>query len=54
LGHDCEVTAYLVGSLSGTALGVNEIPQRWLNQLDLSDEVKKVITNFVQTVKKRN
>ncbi len=54
LGNDCEVTAYLVGSLSGTALGVNAIPQRWLNQLDLSDEAEKVVANFVQTIRKRN
>lgn len=54
LGNDCEVTAYLVGSLSGTTLGINEIPQRWLNQLDLSDEAEKVVMNFVQVIRKRN
>ena len=54
LGSDCEVTGYLVGSLAGTALGINEIPQRWLNQLDLSDEAKRVVTGFVQTIRKRN
>ena len=54
LGRDCEVTACLVGSLAGTALGINEIPQRWLHQLDLSDEAEKVVTNFVQTIRKRN
>ena len=54
LGHDYEVTGYLVGSLAGVALGVNEIPQRWLNQLDLSDEAKKVITSFVRAIQKRN
>lgn len=53
LGNDCEVTSYLVGSLSGIILGVNDIPQRWLNQLDLSNEAKKVITSFVQVVKKK-
>lgn len=54
LGNDCEVTGYLVGSLAGVALGINEIPQRWLNQLDLSDEAEKVITSFVQAIRKRN
>lgn len=54
LGNDCEVTGCLVGSLAGVALGINEIPQRWLNQLDLSDEAKKVITSFVQAIRKRN
>lgn len=54
LGHDCEVTACLVGSLAGTVLGINEIPQRWLNQLDLSDEAQKVIRNFVRAIRKRN
>lgn len=54
LGNDCEVTGYLVGSLAGVDLGINEIPQRWLNQLDLSDEAEKVITNFVQAIRKRN
>jgi len=53
LGNDCEVTSYLVGSLSGAALGINDIPQRWLNQLDLSNEAEKVIMNFVQSVKKK-
>ncbi len=54
LGHDREVIGYLVGSLAGTALGINEIPQRWLNQLDLSDEAKIVISAFAQTIRKRN
>jgi len=50
LGNDCEVTGYLVGSLAGIALGVNEIPQRWLNQLDLSNEVKKIISRFINSI----
>lgn len=50
LGNDCEVTGYLVGSMAGTALGINEIPQRWLNQLDLPTEAEKVIGNFVRTI----
>lgn len=54
LGRDCEVTGYLVGSLAGIALGVNEIPQRWLNQLDLLSDAEKVVTDFVQTIRKRN
>lgn len=54
LGNDCEVTGCLVGSLAGVALGINEIPQRWLNQLDLSDEAEKVITSFVRAIRKRN
>ncbi len=54
LGSDCEVTGCLVGSLAGVALGINEIPQRWLNQLDLSDEAEKVIMSFVQAIRKRN
>ncbi|KKK65927.1 hypothetical protein LCGC14_2969240, partial [marine sediment metagenome] len=54
LGNDCEVMGYLVGSLVGVALGINEIPQRWLNQLDLSNEAEKVVTNFVRAVEKRN
>ncbi len=53
IGNDYEVTACLVGSLAGVALGINEIPQRWLNQLDLSDEAKMIISKFVQTIKKR-
>jgi ADP-ribosylglycohydrolase len=54
LGNDCEVSGYLVGSLAGTALGINEIPQRWLNQLELSDEAKNIIENFVRIIVKRN
>lgn len=54
LGNDCEVTGSLIGSLAGTALGINEIPQRWLNQLDLSNEAEKVIKTFVQMIRKRN
>lgn len=54
LGHDCEVTGCLVGSLAGTALGINEIPQRWLNQLDLSDEAQKAVADFIRAIRKRN
>ena len=54
LGNDCEVIGCLVGSLAGVALGINEIPQRWLDQLDLSDEAKKVVMGFVQAIRKRN
>lgn len=54
LGNDCEVTGYLVGSLAGAVMGINEIPQRWLNQLDLSNDAKLVVSAFVQTVNKRH
>lgn len=53
LGNDCEVIGCLAGSLAGVALGINDIPQRWLNQLNLSDEAEKVVTSFVQTIRKR-
>lgn len=53
-GNDIEVTGAVVGSIAGTALGINDIPQRWLNQLDLSNEAKSVISSFVREIKKRN
>jgi len=54
LGHDCGGTACLVGSLCGISNGINDIPQRWLNQLDLSEEAEKVVKEFVRVTTKRN
>jgi len=54
LGNDCGGTAALVGSLSGIQTGINDIPQRWLNQLDLANEPEKVVREFVRMTIKRN
>lgn len=53
LGNDCEVSGYLVGSLAGVALGVNDIPQRWINQLHLPSPASAVISAFAQIIRKR-
>lgn len=54
LGNDCGGTACLVGSLSGISNGINDIPQRWLNQLNLAGEPEKVVKEFVRITIKRN
>ncbi|MHA2279764.1 MAG: ADP-ribosylglycohydrolase family protein [Promethearchaeota archaeon] len=54
LKNDCPNTACLVGSLMGTVVGINDIPQRWLNQLELSQEAKNVIAKFLKMAIKRN
>lgn len=54
LGNDCGGTACLVGSLSGVSNGINDIPQRWVNQLDLAVEPEKVVREFILMTIKRN
>lgn len=54
LDNDCGGTACLVGSLSGVSNGINDIPQRWLNQLGLSEEAEKVMRKFIKMTIKRN
>ncbi len=54
LGNDCEETACLVGSIMGLSLGINGIPQHWLNQMDLTDEARNVAKKFASIIIKRN
>lgn len=46
-------TVAIAGSLGGVTLGMNDIPQRWINQLSLSDDVINVIEKFVSETIKR-
>ncbi len=41
-------TACLAGSLGGCYLGINEIPERWINQLDLTEEAQSIIEEFAE------
>lgn len=53
LREDREATASLAGSLAGLSFGVNEIPLRWIKQLELSDEAQTVIHEFIRKCLKR-
>ncbi len=46
--------ACLTGALVGANVGINEIPQRWLNQLSLSEEANDVISAFMRTISKKS
>ena len=48
LGNDREATLSIAGSLAGLSFGVNEIPLRWIKQLELSDEAQTIIHNFIR------
>lgn len=52
LGEDREATTSLAGSLAGLNFGVNEIPLRWIKQLELSNEAQAVIHNFIRKCSK--
>jgi ADP-ribosyl-[dinitrogen reductase] hydrolase len=50
LGNNTNTTASLAGSLAGLRNGLNDIPQRWLNDLSLSTEVMDEISIFVNRI----
>lgn len=50
LKNSCNTTACVSGSLFGAYMGVNNIPQRWLNQLDIPEEAQQVINQFLKIV----
>jgi ADP-ribosylglycohydrolase len=52
LGEDREATASIAGSLAGLSFGVNEIPLRWIKQLELSDEAETIIHDFIRKCSK--
>lgn len=43
-GGDADTIAAITGSLAGAKFGYNEIPERWINQLD--PEVKNILEKF--------
>ncbi len=43
-------TVGIAGALIGANVGLNDIPQRWINQLALPDDGKNVIEKFVKRI----
>lgn len=49
-GNDCARTTAITGSLVGLSLGINEIPHRWIKQLELTHEVKDLLKSFIDKI----
>ena len=49
LTHEGSSTVGIAGAFAGANVGLNDIPQRWLNQLALPNNGKNVIEKFVKT-----
>ena len=54
LTNDCENNAALVGSLVGVEVGIEKIPKRWLDQLELTEEVRDIVGRFVDKIVDKN
>jgi ADP-ribosylglycohydrolase len=44
---DCDSTAAIAGSMLGTLLGVAAIPDRWLGELELRDEIERLTAEWI-------
>jgi ADP-ribosyl-[dinitrogen reductase] hydrolase len=44
---DCDSTAAITGSLLGTMLGVGAIPDAWLAELEVRDEVERLAAEWI-------
>ena len=46
LGGDTDTNAAIYGQLAGAYYGYTAIPERWLNDLHMRDEIKKLADNL--------
>ena len=49
-GNDTDTTAAVAGGLAGFMFGLDSIPSTWLSDLRLTDDQRRLINRFVDTI----